>query len=77
MTQHGTETYLKYYNVHPEDFRDEPVLGACGTVSVKRIESGESTAIDIDRSAEYRRKRWEEGCPCREAYLEVFKSKAN
>ncbi len=60
MSQKNNEAYLKYYDAHPEDFRDEPVLGACGTVSLKSIESGESTAEDIDRSVDYRRKRWED-----------------
>lgn len=59
-TQHGTKEYLKYVDSHPEEFRDEPVLAGCGTVSLKSIESEESTADDIDLSVEYRRKRWED-----------------
>jgi len=58
MSQKNNKAYLKYYEAHPENFRDEPVLGACGTVSLKSIEGGESTADDIDRPAEYRRNRW-------------------
>ena len=51
--------YLDYYHSHPEEFKDEPPLGACGTVSIIHIESDESTDGEIDRSSVYRRERWE------------------
>ena len=60
MGQNDNEAYLKYYDTHPEDFRDEPVLGACGRVSLKNIKSEESAPGAIERSAIFRRKRWED-----------------
>ena len=61
MNNADLQAYLNYIDTHSEEFKDEPPLGACGTIGIDdRTLSGESTADDMDRSADYRRKRWED-----------------
>ena len=61
MTLKSPMTYIRYCANHPEEFKDEPPLGACGTIDIDDCTlSGESTADEMNRSADYRRKRWED-----------------
>ena len=53
-------SYLNYYDNHPDEFRDEPPLGMCGTIWIKGIQEGRCTAVDMDTAIQKMRKRWED-----------------
>jgi hypothetical protein len=52
-------SYLDYYDNHPDEFKDEPSIGMCGTIWIKGIEGGRCTASDMDSASKEIRKRWE------------------